>query len=464
MSSRYRVEYHLKSHRKDEFIDWVKGLLASPFVLHAVSNEGDENDDLATTQRVRSRYAEIFKDIEQLIDNKIEFDSRFGETGYGVEDDEIISNGNEQLDYSNEEDGQRVSFGQSRLNLLVPTIGTFFTKLPLEKAFLFEDSKKAISARRMVAPSFNDVRRILNTAQIFHFIKQRDMKHGRPLKMVTFDGDVTLYEDGGSINKHNPVTKYLLRLLQQGLYVGIVTAAGYDESSLYEKRLEGLVQALHTTDDISLVNKTNLTIMGGESSYLFRYYDDGKDDYGFKAIEKEAWFLPIMNQWDEHDMQLTLDFAEKTLRKLKKRLNLPSEVQIIRKARAVGIVPGKKTDQYTNCVVPVKLAREQLEEIVLTLQATLENFAPARQIQYSCFDGGSDVWCDIGGKDLGVRALQQYYDPRRPILPSESLHVGDQFAPVGSANDFKARLAGCTLWVASPKETVEYLHRLTTRD
>ena len=41
MTSRYRVEYALKSHRRDEFIEWIKGLLATPFVLHADDSHAD---------------------------------------------------------------------------------------------------------------------------------------------------------------------------------------------------------------------------------------------------------------------------------------------------------------------------------------------------------------------------------------------------------------------------------------
>ncbi|AJT87760.1 Isn1p [Saccharomyces cerevisiae YJM1129] len=450
MSSRYRVEYHLKSHRKDEFIDWVKGLLASPFVLHAVSHEGDYNDDLATTQRVRSQYADIFKDIEGLIKDKIEFDSR------NMSQDEIEDGASSQ---------SLNILGQSRLNLLVPSIGTFFTELPLEQAFLWEDSQRAISARRMVAPSFNDIRHILNTAQIFHFKKQENLHNGKVLRLVTFDGDVTLYEDGGSLVYTNPVIPYILKLLRCGINVGIVTAAGYDEAGTYENRLKGLIVALHDSTDIPVSQKQNLTRMGGESSYLFRYYEDPEEDnFGFRQIDKEEWLLPRMKAWSLEDVEKTLDFAERTLNRLRKRLNLPSEISIIRKVRAVGIVPGERYDEASKRQVPVKLDREQLEEIVLTLQNTLESFAPSRRIQFSCFDGGSDVWCDIGGKDLGVRSLQQFYNPESPIQPSETLHVGDQFAPVGSANDFKARLAGCTLWIASPQETVNYLHRLLETD
>ncbi|QLG72759.1 hypothetical protein HG535_0D04680 [Zygotorulaspora mrakii] len=441
MSSRYRVEYHLKSHRKDGFVDWIKGLLATPFVLHAVSHD---MDDLTTTQRVRSQYAEIFDDISSLVSNKIEFDSRNGQLNESVDDNEKYE-----------------LMGKSRLNQLVPTIGKFFTELPLEKAFLWEDAERGISERRMVAPSFNDVRRILNTAQIFYFTDQRRKYSRNTLKLVTFDGDVTLYEDGGNLDYTNPVISYILKLLESDIKVGIVTAAGYDEAAQYDQRLRGLIVAIHDSSVLTLEQKHSLTIMGGESNYLFRYFEgEEPDDYGFQSISHEEWFLPSMKAWEEEDMTQTLDFAEKTLRNLRERLHLPAEATIIRKKRAVGIIPGERFDPVTQRQASVKLAREQLEEVVLTLQATLESFLPARNIQFSCFDGGSDVWCDIGGKDLGLRILQNFYSPDDPIKPCETLHIGDQFAPIGSANDFKARLAGCTIWIASPAETVTNLHRL----
>lgn len=440
MSSRYRVEYHLKSHRKDGFVDWIKGLLATPFVLHAVSHD---LDDLTTTQRVRSQYAEIFKDIGSLVTNKIEFDLRNG-----------------QLDEEDDNDIKYELMGKSRLNQLVPTIGSFFTELPLEKAFLWEDSQRGISERRMVAPSFNDIRRILNTAQIFYFTDQKRKYHRNQLKLVTFDGDVTLYEDGGSLDYTNPVISYILKLLESDIRVGIVTAAGYDEATQYEQRLEGLIVAIHDSSSLSLEQKHNLTVMGGESNYLFRYHENEENEFGLQAVDQDKWLLPHMKAWEQDDVNQTLDFAEKMLNSLKERLHLPKEAPVIRKKRAVGIVSGERYDPVTQRQIRVKLEREQLEEVVLTLQTTLETFPPARRIQFSCFDGGSDVWCDIGGKDLGLHVLRSYYDPTNPIKASETLHIGDQFAPVGSANDFKARLAGCTLWIASPAETVTNLHKL----
>lgn len=447
MSSRYRVEYHLKSHRKDEFIEWIKGLLATPFVLHAISPDED-NDDLTTTQRVKSQYAEILKDIEQLILNKIEFDLHSA-----AEDDTFLKKDS--------------TLGKSRLNMLVPSIGLFFTPLPLEKAFLWEDSQRAISSRRMIAPSFNDVRHILNTAQIFHFVKQNKLgsKTGKPLKLVTFDGDVTLYEDGGSLNDTTPVVAHILKLLAKDIKVGIVTAAGYDEVKSYERRLHGLMTKLHDSTTLTKAQKANLTVMGGECNYLFRYSDDREADeegkkYGLVYFHRETWALEEIRGWGKEEMDDLLDFAEKTLNTLKKRLNLPQEIPIIRKKRAVGIVPGKRYDVSLEKHIPVKLAREQLEEIVLTLQNYIENSPTSRNIQFSCFDGGSDVWCDIGGKNLGIQCLQHFYDPKDPISPCQTLHIGDQFAPMGSANDFKARLAGSTLWIASPNETVDILERL----
>jgi hypothetical protein len=47
---------------------------------------------------------------------------------------------------------------RSKLRFLVPSVGRFFTPLSLVKAFEIQDEKRAISSRRFVAPSFNDIR------------------------------------------------------------------------------------------------------------------------------------------------------------------------------------------------------------------------------------------------------------------------------------------------------------------
>ena len=68
MTSRYRVEYHLKSHRRDELIEWIKGLLVVPFVLvrdqpSVAGIEDSRHQEIA----VRDRYASVFADVEGLI-------------------------------------------------------------------------------------------------------------------------------------------------------------------------------------------------------------------------------------------------------------------------------------------------------------------------------------------------------------------------------------------------------------
>lgn len=75
MTTRYRVEYALKTHRRDQLIEWIKGLLAVPFVLHSQptaaydKERGDILGHMATT--AHKRYAEIFHAVESLINDHI---------------------------------------------------------------------------------------------------------------------------------------------------------------------------------------------------------------------------------------------------------------------------------------------------------------------------------------------------------------------------------------------------------
>lgn len=56
-------------------------------------------------------------------------------------------------------------------------------------------------------PSFNDIRLILNTAQIM------GVAAAGPLDLATFDGDVTLYDDGKSLEGDNPVISRIIGTL-----------------------------------------------------------------------------------------------------------------------------------------------------------------------------------------------------------------------------------------------------------
>jgi IMP and pyridine-specific 5'-nucleotidase len=308
---------------------------------------------------------------------------------------------------------ERNAPGKSKLNLLVPTIGTFFTKLYLEDAFKYQDQQRFISRRRFVAPSFNDIRLILNSAQVLGLVRSSDVK------LVTFDGDVTLYDDGACLTSENPVIPRILRLLEQDRKVGIVTAAGYTDAPKYYERLHGLLDAINDSTTLTADQKQGLIVMGGESNYLFRF--DPTSDARLVYVRRSQWLLDEMQVWSDDDITELLDIAESALRACVDNLNLPAA--ILRKDRAVGVYP----------VNGVRISREQLEETVLVVHHTVQHSAVGGRLPFCAFNGGNDVFVDIGDKSWGVRACQRYFGG---IDPAKTLHVGDQFLSAG-ANDFK---------------------------
>ncbi len=131
----------------------------------------------ASTGELRRRYAEIMHGIETMINEHLELQALKPPR-------------------------------PSRLQMLVPTVGPFFTHLPLEAAFQYQDSRRHISSRRMVAPSFNDVRLTLNTAQLMALSARGGT--GKSLQLVTFDGDLTLYDDGHNLERNSPLIPRIL--------------------------------------------------------------------------------------------------------------------------------------------------------------------------------------------------------------------------------------------------------------
>ncbi|KAM3565213.1 hypothetical protein MY1884_000286 [Beauveria asiatica] len=443
MTTRYRVEYALKTHRRDQFIEWVKGLLAVPFVLYSQPTGvvGDGTSVAKMSEEAHRRYAEIMHDVEVMIDDHI---------ARQIQDSPI----------------------PSKLGMLVPTAGPFFTRLPLEAAFKYQDRKRYISCRRYVAPSFNDVRLVLNSAQIMA------VTNGT-LQLATFDGDVTLYEDGQNLEPSSPVVPRLMHLLKNNIKIGIVTAAGYTTADGYYGRLHGLLESIAASTELDPVQKQNLVIMGGEANYLFEYSQSSP--HRLAPVPRSQWLTPEMASWSESDIAALLDVAETALRDCIRSMNLPA--RLIRKDRAVGIIPDPPH---------VQIARESLEETVLVVQRILElgslglreqaaaaaskigGAAPdhKRGVPFCAFNGGRDVFVDIGDKSWGVAVCQQWFGRRgdtastgasaaasTAIKGENTLHVGDQFLSAGS-NDFKARSVGTTAWIASPSETVELLDEL----
>ncbi|EFQ90920.1 hypothetical protein PTT_12383 [Pyrenophora teres f. teres 0-1] len=72
MTTRYRVEYALKTHRRDQLIEWIKGLLAVPFVLQSQPTAVFEPraDSVEHQANVaQRRYAENLRDVEEIIND-----------------------------------------------------------------------------------------------------------------------------------------------------------------------------------------------------------------------------------------------------------------------------------------------------------------------------------------------------------------------------------------------------------
>mmetsp|Transcript_26477 Transcript_26477/g.103123 ORF Transcript_26477/g.103123 Transcript_26477/m.103123 type:complete len:189 (-) Transcript_26477:2414-2980(-) len=145
MYSAHRVNYQLRAHRRDSLIEFIKALLLPTMVMYA---KGE--------RKIRfEQYLGVFRSIEQLVDEHRErYELFIGKAQQGV--------------------------FSSKLRELVPEVGIFFTSLPLTKAFTIYDEQEAITARNFIPPSFNDIRHVLNIAQLFALRKT--------VKLITFDG------------------------------------------------------------------------------------------------------------------------------------------------------------------------------------------------------------------------------------------------------------------------------------
>jgi IMP and pyridine-specific 5'-nucleotidase len=160
-----------------------------------------------------------------------------------------------------------------------------------------------------------------------------------------------------------------------------------------------------------------------------------------------------MSTWTQPTITALLDLAESSLRECVTNLSLPAT--ILRKERAVGIIPSAPG---------YKFPREALEETVLVVQKKLEMSEVGKKLPFCAFNGGNDVFVDIGDKSWGVLVCQNYFGAGlkgegKSISGERTMHVGDQFLSAGS-NDFKARVVGTTAWIANPAETVELLDEL----
>jgi len=344
----------------------------------------------------------------------------------------------------------------SKLRRLVPSIGRMHTPLALVEAFGMYDAKYHLTQRTQVPPSEDEVRHMLNLAQVFSSADE--------LRFISFDGDETLYADGKNFAQSDAIklARYIEKLLVNGISVALVTAAGYKGApEKYEVRLDGLLQHFHSqgVPDEALAR---FFVVGGECNYLFEAIRVGADVAAadgrciVRLREAAEGWNEEQAAWDPLEMARVLEVAEQSLRATATQLGL--RCRIIRKERAVGIIPG---GAEAKAKVPDgsgsrRMRREVLDEAALRLQVALAEAQVA--LPTCCFNGGADVWCDLGNKAIGVRALQG----KLALRPAQCLHVGDQFTN-SLGNDYAARLQTPTLWVAGPKETQHVLKQLLER-
>jgi IMP and pyridine-specific 5'-nucleotidase len=444
-SSRRR-NYLLVPHRRDGLIEWMKSMLQHSFVLDALETTG----------------ADTFSHFEILI--------------------------NEHRRMS-EQNNQQVS----RLQQLVPTIGMFHTHLPLRRAFEVYNEKHKLTKRQHIQISFNEIRHILNLAQIMALRKNVPGERRHPLdifapelepnsfvscrksddveiadgdstvdkdippgqlngpRLITFDGDQTLYADGANFDSNPRLANYLYLLLRHGVSVAVVTAAGYEYNvEKYEYRLSGLLHFFRQRG-LSNAECARFYLFGGECNYLFQlghgYRLQPVKEYGPSGwITSTSFIKESPGNWSEAQITPVLDVAESNAIETLTELNLRG--RIVRKRRSVGLCPNPGQE----------IPRESLDELVLRSHEKLNrmNEGNGPGIPYCAFNGGTDAWVDVGNKRVGVQVLQSYLG----IPVQETLHIGDQFLNTG--NDYAARDVSCCVWIISPQETT-YILKLILR-
>lgn len=354
----------------------------------------------------------------------------------------------------------RAAPADSELRRLLPHMGRLYVPLDLVGALREYDAGSGICARRFVPPSFRELREVLNLATA-HAV-------ARDLRLVTLDADDTLYPDGATLTPESPMVPLIVKLLRMGVCVSLVTAASYPgEPHKMEARIATLLRALafalEAGAHASILSR--FWVVGGECNYLLHpvasYDGDGlSPSVSLREVPDAAWKDGRGVRWSHRQVDDLLDAAEGALRAAAGELNL--DVLVIRKPRAVGIVPrpmapggggGGGAARYAS---GRRVSYETLEEVALRVQHTLGGL-PGLTIPYTAFNGGQDVFIDVGDKSLGIRAIQALVG----ATPAQTVHAGDRFTRTG--NDLRARDVASTLWVTGPAET-EYLLTLVIAD
>lgn len=393
---------------------------------------------------------------------------------------------------------------RSRLKILVPTVGTFHTPLLLRRAFAAYNSKYGLTTRRHVCISFNELRHILNLAQIMALSEfsssclttesnihdemtsnensretertgLQKLHESSPIlspllsditsvsasssaahprfssgstegfmgpSLITFDGDQTLYSDGANFESNPVLANYLYLLLTHGVTVAVVTAAGYEyQAEKYELRLSGLLRYFEE-NGLAAEDCDRFYLMGGECNYLLKL---GSDFclHPVKEWGPGGWLIST-----RHKNQTPGNWKDVDIQSL---LNLAEDTmqESVEDQKLRARIIRKKRSVGLIPITESVIPREALDETVLRVQERLRN--EEIPLPYCAFNGGRDCWVDVGNKSVGVNVLQSYLG----LEPERTLHIGDQFLHTG--NDFAARSVCPCVWITSPEETTYIL-------
>jgi len=182
----------------------------------------------------------------------------------------------------------------------------------------------------------------------------------------------------------------------------------------YEYRLSGLLHYFQKRG-LSPEECERFYLFGGECNYLLRL----GADYRLQRVREHGpggWMTSTQHlnespaNWSTESVRELLDTAQGQIEHTLKDLNLRGKV--IRKYRSVGLVPRPCQE----------IPRESLDETVLRVKEDLNrlNGCNGPNLPYCAFNGGSDMWLDVGNKRVGVQILQSYLG----IPAVETLHIG----------------------------------------
>ena len=203
----------------------------------------------------------------------------------------------------------------------------------------------------------------------------------------------TLYSDGANFESNQRLANYLYQLLRHGVFVAVVTAAGYEyKVEKYEYRLSGLLHYFKKKG-LSAEECARFYLFGGECNYLLRL----GEDYCLHPVRESGpggWMTSTSfleegpGNWPEAAIEEMLNVVEEIFSNAVDELNLRGRV--IRKRKSVGLCPNPGQE----------ITRESLDEVVLRSHEKLGllNDGHGPGLPYCAFNGGSDAWVDVGNK------------------------------------------------------------------